>query len=308
VKPIIRTPDTTDDKREANKLTAILKRVVDDMDEDAWPEDCGQVTILVLNPGESDYSTSTPSLITTFQYNDTDLSAIVRREPGTTSEIHVNTEFFKTGAGARMVKLLPSKILDYWTKERIYEVAFHFLAHETHHLNEIERMAKCGVLRESCLSALASAARPDFPAQWKSALLGLTDKYPDKLPASLIKAGHIANEASADLLGLYWMSVHDKFKSTWRNFANYLVAFRRGAYTDWLRKKKADPKSTVPEAYDIADALESIVMKGIPTIQAIYEETWELSRNLILLSEDVDSDVRTLFTHDQLPHLKLPEK
>jgi hypothetical protein len=302
VKPTIEIPNTTTNRKDAESVAEVLNKALDVMPEEVWGKKCSDVKIRILNPGINDFETSAASLITVFDIDETCKDAIVQREPGTFTEILISSDFFKTGAGGRLVELGASRFLDRGRERRILEVAIHFLAHESHHIDEVERMGSCGILFNQRETHFAGAARDDFPEDWKDALRSLACEYPtpEKIPDSLVTASHIVNEAAADLVGIYWLRKIPKFESTWKSFLQRLIQFRRGEREISLAAGKLEP------AYDIADAIETIVESGISHINEIYEKTWELCREAILQNSDECREVSGKFSHEKLSKLTLP--
>jgi hypothetical protein len=201
----------------------------------------------------------------------------IERTPGETS-VDVSLNTFIDESGYRMLRLGASR----------QDVLLFFLAHEIHHLDEPERMAQCGIKLGQHHTAFAGAARPEFPKMWQEALRAYTQSYPNIVdePAELHAAGNIANEASADLVSLYWMSKIRSAKAV-QQFVGKLIEFRRGS--------GAKENEASPRRYEIADAVEAVFQHGISEPNEIHQKCWSIAVEHALNSGCLSSELHTKF-------------
>jgi hypothetical protein len=262
----------------------------------AWRDDFGLASIMIFKEGMSTPNSKPTGMQTQLPFDEMAPDGVIRRALGLPVIIEVSLNLFKNEMGAKMVALGA-------TKE---EVVFHILAHETHHIDEIERMSACGVLYDDRLSSFAGAARPDFPADWKDAVQELTKQYKDdqSLTGGLIAAAHIANEASADLVGLYWMKQNGM---DWRKFGERLVHNRKEAKNAEAKRSSSILLSALKDPipfYDIGEQIEAMIAKGLPDIQSIYSECWNMAIDKALGLQKFQDPSRAIFR--KLKPLALP--
>lgn len=241
----------------------------------AWPTNIGPYEVVILDSKKMMNFKST--VRTGWAPNENVEFEAIERTPGETS-VDVSLNTFIDESGYRMLRLGASR----------QDVLLFFLAHEIHHLDEPERMAQCGIKLGQHHTAFAGAARPEFSQIWQEALRAYTQSYPNIVdePAELQAAGNIANEASADLVSLYWMSKIRSAKAV-QHFVGKLIEFRRGS---GARENEASPRK-----YEIADAVEAVFQNGISEPNEIHQKCWSIAVERALDSGCLSTELHMKF-------------
>lgn len=263
-------------------LKRILRDAVDQLDKaGAWPKEIGAITLSVREP--LDPKTHTVPMRCVLETRDDTANDVIERVVDS-AEIEISLNIFEEDAPKKLLGLGASR----------QDIALHFLGHEIHHLDEIERQNKCGIRLGRQHSAFAGAARPEFDEPWLDALRVYTEHFSNDTPqpASLLDAGETANEAAADLVGLYWMARARPAKAVDR-FASILVRFRRS--------ERALPKS---RSYDTAAIIEAVFARHPQSPQAIHEACWARAVEQALASNDLPANVQAAFARLlTIPHV-----
>lgn len=241
----------------------------------AWPTNIGPFEVAILDPKMMMNFKST--VRTGWEPSEDAKFDAIERTPGETS-VDVSLNTFIDESGFRMLRLGASR----------QDVLLFFLAHEIHHLDEPERMAQCGIKLGQHHTAFAGAARPEFPQIWQEALRAYTKNYPNIVdePTELQSAGNIANEASADLVSLYWMSKIRNAKAVYQFFGK-LIEFRRSAGSKEV--------GASPRKYEIADAVEAVFQHGIFEPREIHRKCWSIAVEHALDSGCLSSELHMKF-------------
>lgn len=282
MKPDILIPDETSNKAGAQILKPLLEGAAARLERfGAWPDHCGRYVILILNetkPGETKIEAehSVSGMNTGFSYVDKTPDNIVRRKPRSVSEIRASVEMLTRGFGRLLIELRAAP----------EEIVLHFLAHEIHHLDELERQRACKLPINWRQTSLAGALRSDMPDNWRAAAIGLIAGHPtfDMLDAELRTAGEIADEACADLTGLYWMK---KARMRWESYAERLIDAR-------LRDaERSQNKPGDGHRINIAQAIETVVVRGLPDLPAIRAGCWEMALAMASGSHNIAPELLT---------------
>jgi hypothetical protein len=230
--PSIVIPSTTINQEKAEQLRATMKDAAALLDDKgAWPTTCGEIQIRILNngdpqKGDDEETTQVLQMMTLNQSVDSGpfLRKSIQRKPGTVANILVSVDLFESGIAHQLLMSGASQM----------EIAVHFLAHEIRHLTEIERLSSGQFTTKHRASRFASAFCNELQPTWKSAIKKLIKSYPDStdkknVTQDIRTSEDIADEACADLIGLYWF---DKVLPNWKTFSRLLGNCRKhGQYT-----------------------------------------------------------------------------
>lgn len=273
--PSIVIPLSTQDRKRAESLRLILLDAVNLLDAGgAWPKTCGPIEIRILNDGapqsgDDEETTQVNQMVTLNESVDVGRFSNKRisRKDGTAASILVSVELFNGGLAADLRRAGATE----------QEVAVHFLGHEIHHLTEIERLAAGGFKNRDRASRFASAFHDALPMDWKKTVALLVKEFGSSntaLRSTEIKAAEdIADEATADLLGLYWFSVT---LPNWEAFAAKLVDGRRTG------------------GYAIADEIAAATNAKAPLNPSeIYTRCWRAAFEKVLSSRDLPVTIRS---------------
>jgi hypothetical protein len=273
--PSVVIPVSTKDRKRAEALRLILLDAVNLLDvKGAWPATCGPIEIRILNDGapqsgDDEDTTQVNQMVTLNESVDEGLffnRRIARKYP-TVASILVSVELFSKGLAANLLRAGATE----------QEVVVHFLGHEIHHLTEIERLGAGGFKDKDRASRFASAFHDALPSDWKKTIALLIEEFSSSNLAARspeIKAAEdIADEATADLLGLYWFS---NTLPEWEAFAARLVVGR------------------LTGDYAIADVLTSVISSKAPLAPPeIYTWCWRAAFEKALTSSDLPTAIRS---------------
>lgn len=252
-------------------------------DVNAWPLLPNPITIIIFDmtkDGADWNHLSMAAILNKVKDSTTALTTCNSTKP---LKIGVSSTFFVSGLGARLVALGASE----------EDAIFYSLAHEIHHLDECDRQNKCDIKYDNSESSLAGAVQPHLSAHWQAVFQTLTEKFTDdeKICNDALDAGHIANEAAADLSAIFWMR---KAGLDWKEFSRRLVALRRkdiGTLWHRLRNKlKRDKVRKRP--YMIARTLEAERGKEFSDIREIHARCWKIAVAKLSRSRHVSGDLR----------------
>lgn len=185
-------------------------------------------------------------------------------------------------------KELPQSLTNMGAKRD--EVILHFLGHEIHHLDEVQRQAACKILDNQQSAAFTQAIRKDFGAAWVKALKEFSVRFPDVFSetAELRAAGQIANECAADLAGLHWMKLARPKRV--KAFTERLIRWRQ-----WNFENNG--------GYDVHDVIEEVVKGGLDDLPRMRLECLNRAADLAFASNQLPSDLSDLFTAARSPPL-----
>ena len=224
--PSFLIPLSTKDHKRAQQLRVVLSDAARLLDEvGAWPTTCGPIEIRILNDGapESGDDEETTQVYQMATLNESvDQGHVFKRQiarkDSTVASILVSVDLFRGG--------LAAALLSAGASER--EIAVHFLAHEIHHLTEIERLSVGNFRNKDRASRFASAFQGMLPEDWRNAITLLVKEFSGSHKTPEIEAAEdIADEAAADLLGLYWFN---QALPNWKKFAEKLVEGRKTGF------------------------------------------------------------------------------
>ncbi len=225
--PSIVIPPTTVDQAKADQLRATIEAAATLLDEKgAWPTSCGEIQIRILNngdpqEGDDEETTQVLQMMTLNQSVDSGpiFNKSIQRKPGTLANILISVDLFESGLAHQLLMSGASKM----------EITVHFLAHEIRHLTEIERLSLGQFTTKQRASRFASAFCNELQPTWNSVIKKLIKAYPDstdkkKITQEIRASEDIAEEACADLIGLYWV---EKALPNWKAFSLRLANCRK---------------------------------------------------------------------------------
>lgn len=282
-RPEIRFSPKIKNHKASIKIYELLSAATKQLDDlNAWPN-CGVDISIVIHDRGLGEGLRTP--MATIQETEPDANGVVRRKPGSESEIFVANDYFTKDIGSRLRKLGITEA----------DVMFFSLAHEIFHVDEPERQAGCGIKRQDSFSALAGATRQGPTAQWALAFQALTKSFRyDILTSPLfLTAGDIANEATADLTALYWMK---QANLDWTGFSEKLVRLRRSDFKSppfTMRKLFLLMRQKKIRLYDIADAIETVASNGLQNLTDIHVDCWRLAIQNLHASGKLSASLET---------------
>lgn len=256
---------------EAFTLKRVLSKAIEALDQaGAWPNHQDGIMIRIVKPGDQiGAGGGSSSMRSESATEDFPAAGVVKRESGTPMAISVRSNLFADGLGQQLAKGGASK----------KQVATFMLAHEIFHLTEPDRQEAAGVPNAHRRSSLAGAAMGDMPSEWKAALKAIFAQFQsdEVSPDYVVKAGHIANEAAADLTGLHWLNQVEA--KGFDEFKDALIKARRMAEISG-------------KGYAIADALETVLASGLPSPGETAKACWQLAIDQLAMESDLDEACR----------------
>jgi hypothetical protein len=222
--PSIVIPLTTENQNKAEILRFNLFDAVRMLDvQGAWPTSCGPIEIKILNNGQPEMDegveeTRAIQMLTLVESSDKGMMGFrkIRQKSGKPAKILVSVDLFDAD--------LALDLLNAGATEN--QILVHFLAHEIHHLTEVERVAAGGFLSKHRSSGLVAAYQGEMEADWNSVIKKLWAEFPDraKSPREIFDGAIIADEVSADLIGLYWLG---RVGLEWVGYSQKLLECRK---------------------------------------------------------------------------------
>ena len=261
----------TGNQEKAELLRATIRAAATLLDEKgAWPTSCGEIQIRILNngdpqKGDDEETTQVLQMMTLNQSVDSGpvFKKSIQRKPGTVANILVSVDLFESGLAHQLLMSGASQM----------EIAVHFLAHEIRHLTEIERLSLGQFTTKQRASRFASAFCNELHPTWKSVIKKLIKAYPDstdkkKITQEMRASEDIADEACADLIGLYWFN---EALPNWKAFFGLLVNCRKHGQYAIEEVLIANTTSDIPiapkeihKACWLAALNRSLADKGLP--------------------------------------------
>lgn len=275
---------------EAKALAIKLRAAVNDLDSlSAWPEDCGKFEITIVNAApktSEEYSLYegiwARGMEVRWELVDTATLGRIQRDESKPIQIAVGVDLLRVGCAHALMRLGANES----------DVLLHLLAHEIHHLNESERLIECNVPRGDHRISLVKAIRKEFSDDWQVAIKDFAARHgPSKaidLDDLLLTAGHIADEACADLIGLHWLR---EAKRDWIAFADLLIDFRE---SEAVASRAKNGKVV---EYEVAPAIEAVFKQGeLPTVAEIQAATMRMAIDMAMGSPKLDAQSRHAFS------------
>lgn len=293
-KPDIQISDKLPPQRvgAAKALIGKLTPMVDELHRlGAWPKRCGPYSIVIVDEqttcgllASNENDDPTTGMATRWHRDRAAPLDQIRRRKADSMAISVSVDFLTVGGASQLAGLGAVE----------EEIIFHSLAHEIHHLDEAERLSKCGLETPALRVKLALAVRPELPADCQAAVKRFSELHNDKALGTdsiLTKAGDIADECCADLTGLHWLGLANlPAPNNWPNFANALANFR---LIDFQQDKRN---------YDIAAELNAALgLPVFPSLSDIHALTFEWAINVAKASPKLDKGVLGMFDNLTLP-------
>lgn len=281
----------------AKALIAKLTPIVNKLHKlGAWPKHCGAYSIVIVDeqttcglPASNGNDDPITGMGTRWHSDPAAPMAQIRRRRVDPMAISVSVDFLTIGAAARLAALGGVE----------EEIILHSLAHEIHHLDEAERLNKCGMETSAQGIKLACGVRPELPVDCQDAVKRFSELHNGKAlgtDAILKKAGGVADECCADLTGLHWLrQANLPPPNNWLNYVNVLANFRLIAF-------QQDNKE-----YDIAAELNAaLALPAFPSLPDIHALTFEWAINIAKASPLLDKGVLAMFNNLALPPTMAP--